>query len=83
MSQDQGSRSPFMDTFLTALMGLGIGELQFYTTPLFHIDSSTTLLAGNLIRVARAVVQNVMMDEVTPTPVPSPMCTCVTGICGQ
>ena len=42
INQDQGSRSPFMDAFLTALMGLGIGELQFYTTRLFHIDSSTT-----------------------------------------
>jgi len=29
MSQDQGSRSPFVDAFLTALMGIGIGELQF------------------------------------------------------
>ncbi len=29
ISQDQGSRSPFMDAFLTALMGLGIGEPQF------------------------------------------------------
>ena len=28
ISQDQGNRSPFMDAFLTALMGLGIGELQ-------------------------------------------------------
>jgi hypothetical protein len=27
ISQDQGNRSPFMDAFLTALMGLGIGEL--------------------------------------------------------
>ena len=29
MSQDQGSRSPFLDALLTALMGIGIGELQF------------------------------------------------------
>jgi hypothetical protein len=29
ISQDQGGRSPFMDAFLTALMGIGIGELQF------------------------------------------------------
>ncbi|KAI0276262.1 hypothetical protein BGY98DRAFT_986616 [Russula aff. rugulosa BPL654] len=34
MSQDQGSRSPFMDAFLTALMGLGIafvGGVVYYT----------------------------------------------------
>ena len=30
MSQDQGmGRSPFLDAALTALMGIGIGELQF------------------------------------------------------
>ena len=29
MSQDQGSRSPLLDALLTALMGMGIGELQF------------------------------------------------------
>jgi hypothetical protein len=29
ISQDQGGRSPFVDALLTALMGLGIGELQF------------------------------------------------------
>jgi hypothetical protein len=29
ISQDQGSRSPFVDALLTALMGIGIGELQF------------------------------------------------------
>jgi hypothetical protein len=63
INQDQGNRSPFMDAFLTALMGLGIGELRFYAMHLFHIDSSTTLLPGHLIRVARVVVQNVMMHE--------------------
>jgi hypothetical protein len=63
ISQDQGSRSPFVDALLTALMGIGIGELQFLTTRLFHIDSSTTLLAGHSIRVARAVLQSVVMHE--------------------
>jgi hypothetical protein len=29
INQDQGSRSPFVDALLTALMGIGIGELQF------------------------------------------------------
>jgi hypothetical protein len=29
ISQDQGGRSPFVDALLTALMGIGIGELQF------------------------------------------------------
>ena len=29
ISQDQGNRSPFVDALLTALMGIGIGELQF------------------------------------------------------
>ena len=29
INQDQGSRSPFLDALLTALMGIGIGELLF------------------------------------------------------
>ncbi|SRR6266404_1997825 len=29
MGKDQGSRSPLLDATLTALMGIGIGELQF------------------------------------------------------